>query len=251
MKATNIKNEILSVNFSPYDKEEILKMVEKRIKNGKQTVIFTPNPQMLLAARKSEELRSLLCSSDINLPDGIGVAMGGAMLGTSVKKRICGIDFGKSLLSLAAKQGYSVFLLGGGKGVADLASAVLKKELRGLNVCGTHHGYFQKSGEENEAVLRKIQKAKPKIVFVCMGFPIQEQWIQGNLSRLPSVRLAIGLGGSLDIWSGKLSRAPLIMRKCGTEWLWRLIKQPSRAKILIQIPQFLFAVWEQKLKRGG
>ncbi len=248
MKKSKGENKILSVSFYGLSKENLLKMLQCRIEKDKQTAIFTPNPQMLLEASKSSELSRLLGYSDINIPDGTGILVAARLLNIPVKERICGIDFGYSLLQMAAEKGYSVFFLGGRQGIASRAAKRLCTQIHGLNVCGTHHGYFQKNGEENRAVLKKIISARPDIVFVCMGFPMQEEWINTNLKNLRGVKLAVGLGGSLDVWSGNVSRAPKIMRRCGIEWLWRTACQPSRAKIFVQIPTFLAAVLKQKYK---
>jgi N-acetylglucosaminyldiphosphoundecaprenol N-acetyl-beta-D-mannosaminyltransferase len=109
-----------------------------------------------------------------------------------------------------------------------------------LQICGVHHGYFDKSGAENAEVIKKIRTAAPDILFVCFGFPAQEKWITDNLSSLPSVKLALGLGGSLDVWSGNIRRAPLLVQKAGLEWLWRTVLEPKRARIFLDIPHFLF-----------
>ncbi len=237
---------IFSVPFCSCRCEELLERVVGRVRLGERTVIFTPNPQMLLGAHENTELRALLCRSDINLPDGVGVLAAARMLGTPIAERISGIDFAETLLSLAADQGLSLFLLGGRQGVAEDAAERLKYRLPALSVCGIQHGYFQKQGSENEAVIEKINAANPDILFICMGFPTQEQWIDENIGRLPSVKLAMGLGGSMDVWSGRLCRAPRMMRMCGCEWLWRAIREPRRAKIVFEAPKFFYLVTRQR-----
>lgn len=199
-------------------------------KNGKGAVVYTPNIQMLCRARRDSDIAKLLRGADMLLPDGIGVSLLCKCNGLISVGRVAGIDAAHALLKYAAKQGLSVFLLGGERDVARLAKKRLCQEIQGLNICGTHHGYFDKSSSspKNRAVIMKIRKAAPDIVFVCFGFPMQEAWIKENARALPNVRLFMGLGGSLDVWSGKLRRAPIPFRALGLEWLWRCVREPKR-----------------------
>ena len=242
-----MRNEkILSVKICSSKKEEILRSLDKRIKKGIPTVIFTPNTKMLLQANASPAFLKILNSSSLNIPDGSGILIASRMLGGNIKQRITGIDFAASLLSLAEKRGYRVFLLGSERGVAKKAKKNLKISFPKLKICGTHHGYFKKSGKENEKLLKKIRSARPDILFVCLGSPIQEKWIAKNARQISSLKLSIGLGGSLDVWAGKVSRAPKLIQIAGFEWLWRTIKEPKRARIFFDIPVFFFKVWQSK-----
>ena len=157
-----------------------------------------------------------------------------------IESRIGGIDFATKLLYIAEKRGYKVFLLGAKPNIAKKARYALKKSFPSLSICGTHHGYFKKNGKENDAVTKKISLANPDIVFVCFGAPTQEEWIIKNKSSLPNVKLFIGLGGSLDVFSGNVKRAPKLMQRLGLEWLYRTTEDPKRAKIFLDIPIFLF-----------
>lgn len=242
-----MRNEkILSVKICSSKKEEILRSLDKRIKKGIPTVIFTPNTKMLLQANASPAFLGILNSSSLNIPDGSGILIASRMLGGNIKQRITGIDFAASLLALAEKRGYRVFLLGSERGVAKKAKKNLKISFPKLKICGAHHGYFKKSGKENEKLLKKIRSARPDILFVCLGSPIQEKWIAKNARQISSLKLSIGLGGSLDVWAGNVSRAPKLIQIAGLEWLWRTIKEPKRARIFFDIPVFLFKVWQSK-----
>ena len=244
----NHSEKILSVKISTLTKREILKLIALRAKNNKQTIIFTPNPQILLKAQSSKELTLLLNSSFINVPDGIGIVIASKLLKGKIRSRISGIDLAESILLLAQKQSYNVFLLGAEPTIAKKASIRLKKRFPALKICGTHHGYFNKSGKENQKIIRAIQKAKPDIIFVCMGCPAQEKWIIDNASSLPSVKIFIGLGGSLDVWAGKVDRAPSLFKITGFEWLWRVIQDPKKAKIFLDIPIFTLKIIKEKIK---
>ncbi len=236
------KLNIFSVSVDRITKQELLQKMSDMLCSDAQiqNKIFTPNTEMLLAAKKDCSLASLLNSAELLIPDGTGIKIASRILNSPIPERLSGIDLAEDLLSIAAHKGSSVYLLGGQKGVAEAAAKNLKCRLPSLNICGTHHGYFDKSGKENDLVLEEIRAAAPQILFVCFGFPMQERWICDNLSSLPSVRLSLGLGGSLDVWSGNKKRAPKALQALGLEWLWRSALEPRRFKIFIEIPEFLY-----------
>lgn len=237
---------IFSVDICKEPKQSILNTIESILESESQNKIFTPNTEMLLAAAKNESIADMLNSARLLIPDGTGVMLASRILGSPISERASGIDIGYEILNLAAKTRRSVFLLGGKEGVAQRAAEKLKSALPSLNVCGAHHGYFEKSGVENAAVIDEIRRAAPDILFVCFGFPTQERWICENLTALPSVRVAMGLGGSLDVWAGDKKRAPNIIQKLGFEWLWRALPEPKRLKILLAIPEFLYRSTKEK-----
>ena len=236
---------LLSVELCTLTRHELLSLLCRRIEKRAQTSVFTPNTQMLLSAHESEDIRGLLATSTLNIPDGVGVRLAARLHGRALES-MSGIDLGEALLSVAAREGYRVFFLGAERGIAKQAAENMRARHPTLHICGTHHGYFDKSGEENAAVIRKIRAAAPDILFVCLGFPAQERWITDNLASLPSVKLAMGLGGSLDVWSGNLRRAPLLIQKAGLEWLWRTVLEPKRARIFLDIPRFLIKALTDK-----
>ncbi len=246
MKKAKNETKILGVPFTTSSKATLLFQIDEEIRNERQTVIFTPNPQMLLRANGDYALQKLLHSSSINIPDGTGILLAAKVLRLPIYERVTGIDMAEDILALAQTRGYSVFLLGGKQGVARKAAAELKNKYPKLQVCGTHHGYFQKSGEQNERIIKKISSSGADILFVCFGFPTQEQWIVKNVKHLPSLRLAMGLGGSLDVWSGKIKRAPTILQKARLEWLWRTLCEPKRMRIFADIPVFLYLLEKQR-----
>ena len=232
--------EIMSVKIPIMTKDAAIDRIESLLDSKKGVRVFTPNPEMLLAAKDSSALAQMLNSADLLLPDGIGVKIVSHMLGNPIPERISGIDMAFELLKIAETRRLSVFLLGGKPTVAERAAEKLVADLPSLNICGTHHGYFDKSGKENQAVAEQIRKAAPDLLFVCFGFPVQERWICENLDSLPSVSLAMGLGGSLDVWSGDKKRAPKLVQRLCLEWLWRASLEPKRLKIFIEIPRFLY-----------
>lgn len=239
--------EILGVRVCRYDRNTTQKKLSELLRHRHGVTVFTPNAEILWRAHGSYEYRSILNSATLLLPDGAGVVLASKIKGSAIPERITGIDTGEWLLEHAAKEGLSVFFLGGGHGVADAAAKKLKDKLPALSVCGTHHGYFNKdaSSPESMQICRMIRECGADMLFVCLGSPDQEKWILENIASLPSVRLAIGLGGSLDVWSGKVSRAPALFRRSGLEWLFRAMRDPRRLARLRAIPRFLLAaIWE-------
>lgn len=201
--------------------------------------VVTPNAVMLDACRKDRRYVALLNRATLSLADGKGVLLAARRKGTPIGSRVAGIDFGEALMRRAARDGLRVFLLGGEDGVAQKAAQVLTDRYEGLCVCGSYWGYFNKEGEEDRCVCDMIRALRPDILFVCFGFPLQEIWISKHLDSFDDVRVIAGLGGSLDVWSGKLRRAPEIVSRVGMEWAWRMLREPRRLKQLPSIVSFL------------
>lgn len=241
---------VLGVKLCADGKRKTIQKAERRIIAGKRTVVFTPNVQMLRSSVNDTSVRKLLNSSDMNIPDGTGVFLLSRLCGVKLYERMTGIGFAESLLDFAQTRNLSVFLLGGKIGVAQKAAEELKKLYPALNICGTHHGYFDKHGKENRMVTDKINALRPQILLVCFGFPLQEKWIVGNMSSLPSVRLAAGLGGSLDAWSKSVKRAPEIWQKAGFEWLWRALHEPRRFVVCAEFISLLRPAYESRSAGG-
>jgi N-acetylglucosaminyldiphosphoundecaprenol N-acetyl-beta-D-mannosaminyltransferase len=201
-------------------------------------VVTTPNAVMLDVCRKDRSLRELLNRSTLSLADGAGVLLAAKRQKTPLCERVAGIEFGEALLGVAAREGLRVFLLGGKSGVAERAAERLRERYTGLCIAGTQDGYFQKSGGENARVTDKIAASEADILFVCLGFPLQERWINENLPSLGGLRIIAALGGSLDVWAGNVSRAPKLISHMGLEWAWRMMREPKRLRHLPALIRF-------------
>lgn len=224
-----------SLFFGGYD--AAIDICKKRLSSGEITKVFTPNAEMLSAAHNDVKLRKLLSEGDLLIPDGIGVYLGGKILKKSPFERTNGIDFAEILINQFPDK--PLFLLGTSEQNVKNAATNIKAKY-GANVVGSNHGFFKKSGEENRAVIEKINSSGAEILFVCMGFPLQEKWICENISKLKTVKLAIGLGGSIDVWSGRVERAPIFFRRIGAEWIFRAFYSPDRIKRLPSLFNFGF-----------
>jgi N-acetylglucosaminyldiphosphoundecaprenol N-acetyl-beta-D-mannosaminyltransferase len=195
---------------------------------GLPLAVFTPNAEIVCRCAKDSRLCGLINSSDISLPDGAGVVWAASLLGSQLPGRIPGIELGEAVLGWCAENRIGVYLLGGRAGVAEEAALRLSDRFSGLEVLGTHHGYFDTSGPENQKILSQIAGLKPGVLIVCLGFPRQEEWIISNRRELTGVKVMMALGGSLDVWAGRVRRAPGFLRSAGFEWLWRVTTQPTR-----------------------
>lgn len=201
--------------------------------------VVTPNPELVMMARKDGDYRDKLSEAELVLPDGIGIIYAAKILGRPLKGRAPGVDFAQGLMEKLAGTGKKFFLLGAKPGVAEKAAARLGEQYPGLNVCGVHDGYFQ----EDAPVVEAIRESGADVLFVCLGAPKQENWMAKNGTGT-GVHLAIGLGGALDVFAGEVARAPERWQRLGLEWLYRLLHQPSRLGRMMKLPLFLLqAVW--------
>lgn len=238
MDRKNDKSYILGIPFSKRDRLGAYTYISNALSEGRSIKIFTPNAEILYKTARSPRLAALLKKADLLLPDGSGVVAASRLLGDPLPCRITGIDTAEYILSVAEKQGLSVYLLGGKEGIAARAAASLTERFPRLQICGHHHGYFT----YEEELVEKISAARPHILFVCMGFPAQEKFIVENAHKIPTLHLSMGLGGSLDVWSGDVRRAPKIVQKAGAEWLYRVIIEPRRIRRLPYLGAFAIAV---------
>lgn len=234
---------VLSTRLDRLDKPEAVARLERMLTHNAVTpgAVFTLNPEMLYRSAIDPQVNSLLNSGDLNVADGIGAVWAARRLGTPLPGRLPGIELGESAIMLAARYNVGVYLLGGRQEppVAHMAAELLSARFPGLTVRGAHHGYFDADGPENDAVIDEINASGAGLLIVCLGSPRQEHWIIVNRHRLTSVRVAMALGGSIDVWAGCVRRAPRIIRRAGFEWLWRIASDPSRLRRAAALPSFV------------
>lgn len=224
---------ILGVNVSNLTMQQATDRAIGFLDGDTLSAIYTPNSEIILHASNNPEYSEVLNRAAMIIPDGIGVVYASKILGKPLKERVAGIDFVCSLLPELARRGKSVYLLGAKPGVAEIAAERLKEKYDGLVIAGMHDGYFK----DDEEVIQSINDAKPDFLMVCLGFPKQEFWIDKYKDRLDA-KIAIGAGGSMDVFAGTALRAPEFYQKHGIEWLYRLIKQPTRFMRMMALPKF-------------
>ena len=226
--------QILGVRIDELTKQQVLEKTRSFLMSSQSHKIFTPNPEMLVDAQHDSDFKAVLNDGDLNLCDGFGL-----WLATGRRaERIAGVDFMLELCALAEKEGKSVYLLGSWSDeVVKKTAQVLQEKFPCLRIVGHNVGVkIERSKDckitydtdKNEEIMYDIITKAPDILFVAFGHLKQEKWIDKNLRDLPSVKIAMGVGGAFDFISGHVKRAPRFMRKMGLEWMWRLVREPWR-----------------------
>lgn len=237
---------ILGVPIDHVQYDDCLERIESFLGSGQQYHIATPNPEMLVAAQSSPVFMSVLRSTSLNIPDGVGLLYAARFLGSALPERVTGTDL---LIGMCTKfAGMRVFLLGAGVHVAEQAAEELRRRAPDLVIVGTYAG--SPSPLEEASIIERINAAAPDVLFVAYGAPAQELWISRNLAKMPSVRVAMGVGGAFDFLAGKRSRAPAFFQYLGLEWLWRLVQEPGRfSRIFCAVIEFPLRVLWSKFAR--
>ncbi len=213
---------LLGVPLSLLSKASIKLKLENFLRGSKFNHLATVNPEFLVEAHKNKGFKKLLNHTSLNVCDGFGIYFWIKILYNKKITRITGVSLAEQLCAMAAEKQQSVYFLGGFN-VADKAAALMKKKYPTLIIAGSEDGDPKISSE-------KLKKAQPDIVLVAFGSPAQEFWIDKFKVDLENTKIAVGIGGTFDFWTGKTTRAPKAFRNVGLEWMWRLFTQPKRAK---------------------
>jgi N-acetylglucosaminyldiphosphoundecaprenol N-acetyl-beta-D-mannosaminyltransferase len=251
---------ILGTDITVAPHKEVLEYIIKRVsRRVEKFYIVTPNPEILMYAVRSKAFQDVLNNAEVSIPDGIGVPIAGRILKKQIMGRITGVDFMDELCRESAMRGLTVGFLGGRGGVAKLTAECLREKYPNLRVNFIGEEWPQgkiDDGLSKNKTHRPLPDPKSEIrnpashidiLFVAFGFPKQEEWIAKNLPEI-DVTCAMGVGGAFDYISGKIFRAPRIVRRAGMEWAFRLGRQPWRARRQLALPQFMFAVLEERFQ---
>jgi len=238
------KENILGVDVSVTTYEELKKCAEKDIKNNNKSFVVAINPEKILKARNDEKLRNLLNKATYQIPDGVGVIYASKLKKGKIKSRITGIDSMEMLCSLSNEKGYKIFMYGAKEDVISKAKEKLEEKYPNIKIVGTINGYEK----DNKKIIDKINKSKADIIFVALGSPKQELWITENMDKL-CVKVYQGVGGSFDVFSGNIKRAPIWVQNAGLEWFYRLLKEPKRIFRQAKLVKFLGLIIFDKEKR--
>lgn len=229
-----VKVNILGVLIDNLKKDDVLKRVEQFLSSDQQHYIVTPNPEMVMAAQRDKKFLEILNHADLAVPDGVGLIFASRYLKQPLPQRITGVDLMFDICQLAEQKKCSIYLLAAAQGLAkpDEVTVALHKYFPQLRING---GTLEISDIEDQKprLLEEINLQKPEILFVAFGAGCQEKFIAENLNKIPSIKIAMGVGGAFDFIAGKIKRAPVWMRKIGLEWLWRLFMQPWRWKRIL------------------
>lgn len=246
------KIQIFNTRVDNVSFQEAKEILQEFLLEEKLHRIYTPNTEIVMEAKKDPRLSQIVNSADLVVADGIGLVIGSKLRNHPLKERVTGYDLSMYLLEYAQKQDVSVFLLGAAPGVGEMAKKNLRELYPKLTIAGTQNGYFKgthtgfENSEEEAAIVEKINESGAEILFVGLGFPKQELWIEANKENLRNVRVVIGNGGVIDILGGVNKRAPQVFIDWNLEWFYRLITNPSRIKRQMAIPKFLLKIMQDK-----
>lgn len=238
---------VLGVGIDLVTMQETLQWIEKVIAERKPCQIITGNPEMLMLAQKDEGFYQVMNQADLVVPDGIGLVIAARrFLKAEVPERVAGFDIATLFMPIAQKKGYRLYLLGAVPGVAETARDRLTEQYPGLRIVGVHDGFLH-DGNRRE-VVEEIRGLKTDLLLVGMGAPRQEKFIADHKEEL-QVPVSIGLGGSIDVWAGVAKRAPKVWQDLHLEWLYRLLRQPSRIGRMMALPRFILNTVRYKERR--
>lgn len=238
--------DILGVGFDALALPAAVREIEGRLDAGLRSFVITANPEFVMLARREPDVAALARRADLVLPDGTGAVVASRILGERLPGRAPGRLLVDALAPWLAARGLSVFLLGAGPGIAERAAERLRLRVPGLRIAGTYSG----DHEGDDETVPRVAAASPDVLLVAFGMPRQERWIARNLERLPSVRLAIGVGGVFDQLAGTQRLPPSLVHRAGLEWLWRLAQDPARWRRQRVLPLFALHVALSRFRRG-
>lgn len=240
--------EILGVGIDKLTGQEALQQIGAFIASGQPHQIVTANAEIIYQASKNEKMRNVINKAQMVTADGSGVVWASRQLGQPLPQRVTGIDLVNGICEQSAKDKWKIYILGSAPGVAATAAINIRDKFPGCNIIGTHHGYF--NAKEEKQILAELEQLRPDVLFVALGAPKQEYWIAEHMERL-QIPVAMGIGGSMDVLSGNVKRAPKWMQKMSLEWLYRLLIQPTRFKRMLALPKFMLAVKKQAGKNNA
>ena len=231
--------EIMSVPIDAVNMAQAKAQVVSFFQQENLKVIYTPNTEIVMEAQRDPMLLDAIKAANLVIPDGIGLIYASRILKKGLRERVTGVDLMGEILSYCNQQGKSIYILGGKPGVAQLAGENIQIKFPQIRIAGINDGYFKET--ETEKIIEEINHSSADILFVALGAPKQEKWIYQYREKLKA-RIAMGVGGGVDIWAGTVKRAPKVYQKLGLEWFYRLLKEPWRYKRMLSLPKFMIKV---------
>lgn len=238
---------ILGVPFIDTTRKDFIKKLQGRIEKQEKTFVVTANPEIVMHTLQDPEYKQILTKADYITADGIGIVKAAAIIGESLPERVSGYDMMMDLLELANEKRQRIFFLGASEKVLGETVRLVEEKYPGIQIAGHQNGFFDWS---DPALPQSIKDSQPDLVFVALGFPRQEQWIGRHIDGFDK-GVFIGIGGSFDVFSGNVKRAPEAWQKLNLEWFYRLVKQPSRWKRMLVLPKFALVVVQRKVFNKG
>jgi N-acetylglucosaminyldiphosphoundecaprenol N-acetyl-beta-D-mannosaminyltransferase len=228
------KTDVLGIKYDNVNFSQALEEIYSLANGRNSNIVVTPNAEIAERCFSDKALCRAVLSADYVIPDGFGVVLASKICSDPLKERVCGYDIARELLPLIARDGKKLYILGAKPGIAERAAEVMRADNPGLDICGIHDGYFKDDGE----IVSEINSLSPDFLYVALGFPRQEIWMTNNREKL-NVGVMLGIGGSIDVFAGEVKRAPDFYIKHHLEWLYRLMKQPSRIGRMMKLPKYV------------
>jgi len=216
-----------------------LETIDGFIRDGSPHHIVTADASMLVMAQEDAGLRAIISKAELITPDSEGIRWAAKRQGAPLPERVSGVEIVERLCERSVTHGYRIYFLGAAPGVADKAKARMEEKYPGTQIVGTRDGFFKDA--DIPAMIETIRAARPDVLVVALGIPKQEKWIAAQRATL-GVPVLIGVGGTLDVLSGTVKRAPLLMRRLKLEWLWRVLSNPKKIGKVMLLPRFVAMV---------
>ncbi len=239
------KEQILGYDICIIKEQELLESIFNDLNMGKQNFIVNVNPEIIVQNYKDKQFVAKLNEQQYQIPDGIGIVMASKIMKGNIRNRITGIDFMDSICKQSTRNNGKIFLYGAKPEIVQKASIELKNKYSDINIVGCYDGY-----SPEDIAIQKIKDSKANILFVALGTPKQEKFILNNMDILDNIKIFLPVGGSFDVISNKLKRAPDWIIKLNLEWLYRLIKQPWRLFRQLRLIKFIILVIKEKRLKG-
>lgn len=230
---------VLGVQIDSLTFEETVSKIETFIAGNEPCMVVTADAAGIVQSQSDPELRKIYEEADLVTPDSIGVLWAAKRNGHPLPARVSGVDLAERLCALSADKGYRIYFLGSSPGVAELAAEKMRLKYPGCNIVGARHGFFP--ADDDLVVAEEVAAAKPDILLVAMGIPRQEKFIRKTQGVINS-KVSMGVGGTLDVFSGTVKRAPKLIQKMKMEWLWRTLSNPKKIAKAKNLPIFAWRV---------
>ncbi len=239
--------DILGCRLDLLDADQATNRIMEFVRDRAAAQVVTLGTEMVVYAQRDPAFRDVVNHSALSLCDTVGLLAVARRRGATLRERVTGVELVQHLCARAVNDGVGVYFFGGAEGVAADAAAILEARFPGLHVAGTRNGFF--TSDEDQQIVEAIRASGAGLLFVGLGSPRQEMWLARNL-KATGCGAAIGVGGSFDVLSGRVRRAPELWRRLGLEWLYRLIREPHRFRRQLALPYFVWLVLLERLGIG-
>lgn len=230
---------ILGVGVDRLGMHEAIQLIQDFVESGEPHIVVTADAAGIVQSHSDPELAQIYADADLVTPDSVGVLWAAKRQGQPLPGRVSGVDLLDRICELSADKGYRLFFLGAAPGVAELAAERLRLKYPGCNIVGTRNGFFP--ADSDSIVAQEVAAARPDFLFVAMGIPRQEKFIRATQSIIKA-KVAMGVGGSFDVFSGRTKRAPKAVQRLKMEWAWRLLLNPKKIAKAKNLPKFAVRV---------